>query len=136
MPEVYLMALRMVFFTHNDRNRTNVAALANQIRNDPMLLAQLNGLHGEAKYRPPDLKEFRMSRLFNKCREASEWNSPAWHPWQRRGVPFGCFATFQVHCVFTNPSARRRRRAFHSHQAPASVSPKTSDCKTGCGRRH
>src|SRR5439155_16473857 len=28
---------------------------------------------------PPDLKEFRMSRLFNKCREASEWNS---HPWQ------------------------------------------------------
>ena len=28
------------------------------------------------KFRPPDLKEFRMSRLFNKCPEASEWNSP------------------------------------------------------------
>ena len=27
-------------------------------------------------FRLPDLKEFRMSRLFNKCREASEWNSP------------------------------------------------------------
>src|SRR5205809_131390 len=26
-----------------------------------------------------------------KCRAASEWNSP---PWQRRGVPFRCFATF------------------------------------------
>src|SRR5216117_1424126 len=25
-------------------------------------------------------------------------------PWPRRGVPFGCFATFQVHCVFTNPT--------------------------------
>src|SRR5438132_14271552 len=22
----------------------------------------------------------------------------------KRGVPFGCFATFQVHCVFTNPT--------------------------------
>src|SRR5438132_5043694 len=25
-------------------------------------------------------------------------------PLPRRGVPFGCFATFQVHCVFTNPT--------------------------------
>src|SRR5438093_6883974 len=36
------------------------------------------------KFRPLDLKEFRMSRLFNKCRAASEWNSP---PQMRRG---GC----------------------------------------------
>ncbi len=109
-----------------------------------------------------------MSRLFNKCRAASEWNSPpqmrrggcavrksreatlaradgvvlinqihfvdqhhpvlhvspyrahasrrsvkggfatffdvaSTPPQLRRGVPFGCFAAFQVHCVFTNP---------------------------------
>src|SRR6266705_2491394 len=25
-------------------------------------------------------------------------------PLPRRGVPFGCFATFQVHCVFINPT--------------------------------
>src|SRR5437867_9171508 len=25
-------------------------------------------------------------------------------PLPRRGVPFGCFATFQAHCVFTNPT--------------------------------
>src|SRR3989441_12865446 len=25
-------------------------------------------------------------------------------PLPRRGVPCGCFATFQVHCVFTNPT--------------------------------
>src|SRR2546425_11868135 len=25
-------------------------------------------------------------------------------PLPRRGVPFGCCATFQVHCVFTNPT--------------------------------
>src|SRR6266571_3622908 len=25
-------------------------------------------------------------------------------PLPRRGVPFGCFAAFQVHCVFTNPA--------------------------------
>src|SRR6266571_3028462 len=56
--------------------------------------------HGShCTFGPPDLKEFSMSRLFNKCREASEWNSP---PLPRRGIPFGCFATFQVHCVFTN----------------------------------
>src|SRR5438034_11572684 len=35
-------------------------------------------------------------------------------PLPRRGVPFGCFAAFQVHCVFTNPLVfvLRRRTQF------------------------
>src|SRR5881396_4362477 len=36
-------------------------------------------------------------------------------PLPRRGVPFGCFATLQVHCVFTNPTvllAEVRRSEF------------------------
>src|SRR6266704_3355330 len=76
-----------------------------------------------------------MSRLFNKCREATLvradgvvlidqyilWTNTtpsapskvasqhfldvaSTPPQLRRGVPFGCFATFQVHCVFTNPT--------------------------------
>src|SRR5437773_6181002 len=33
-------------------------------------------------------------------------------PLPRRGVPFGCFATFQVHCVFTNPTVCLPRSEF------------------------